>query len=173
MQAYLDKILNFPLISRVRRNHALEHATLQVLGKKNPKLNAAGYSDPQGFLIVGDVSTDLLRESVNEALRRLLAGEEHLAIHPACGTNFVSTGVVAGTLGWLAMLGADGKFGRKLERWPFVVMLVTIGAIVAQPLGPLLQAKFTTDADVGELEVTAITRFEREGTPVHRVKTAN
>jgi hypothetical protein len=170
---YINRALNFPLISRIRRNHALEHATLQILAKKHPKISVAGYSDTRGFLIVGSVSTDHLREAVSEALRRLQAGEDDLAIHPNCGTNFAATGVVTGTLAWLAMVGAHGNFRKRLERWPVVVMLVTIGMIVAQPLGPLLQAEFTTDADIGELQVTEITRFEREGTPLHRVKTIN
>ena len=168
---YFNRALNFSLISRIRRNHALEHATLQILAKKHPKTSVAGYSDTRGFLIVGGVSTDHLREAASEALRRLQAGEEDLAIHPNCGTNFAATGVVTGTLAWLAMVGAHGDFRKRLERWPVVVMLVTIGMIMAQPLGPLLQAQFTTDADIGELEITEITRFEREGTPLHRVKT--
>jgi hypothetical protein len=168
-----NRVLNFPMISRIRRNHALEHATLQVIAKKYPKISVAGYSDTRGFLIVGSVSTDQLREGVNEALRRLQAGEDDLAIHPNCGTNFAATGLVTGTLAWLAMVGAKGGFQKKLERWPAVVMLVTIGMILAQPLGPLLQSRFTTDADIGELQVTEITRFEREGAPLHRVKTVN
>jgi hypothetical protein len=170
---YINRALNFPLISRIRRNHALEHATLQILAKKYPRTSAAGYSDTRGFLIVGNVSTDQLREGVSEALRRLQAGEAELAIHPNCGTNFAASGVVAGTLAWIAMAGARGGFQKKLERWPVVVMLVTIGMVLAYPLGPLLQARFTTDADIGELQVTEITRFEREGTPLHRVKTVN
>ena len=170
---YLNKALNFPLISRIRRNHALEHATLQVLAKKVPNLMAAGYSDTRGFFIFGKVSTDQLHDAVNEALRRLQSGEENLAIHPTCGTNFATTGVVAGTLGWLAMLGSGENFRQKLDRLPVVIMLVTVGMILAQPLGPLVQARVTTDGDVGELEVTEITRFERQGAPVHRVKTIN
>jgi hypothetical protein len=170
---YLEKVLNFPLISRIRRNHALEHATLQVLSRKNPRLMAAGYSDTRGFLVFGKVSTDQLYEAVNEALRRLRAGEENLAIHPTCGTNFATTGVVAGTLAWLAMLGSGRNFQRNLDRLPVVIMLVIVGMIIAQPLGPLVQANVTTDGDIGELEVTEITRFERQGTPVHRVKTTH
>ncbi len=170
---YINRALNFPPVSRIRRNHALEHATLQVLAKKYPRTSAAGYSDTRGFLILGNVSTDHLREGVSEALRRLQAGEAELAIHPNCGTNFAATGVVVGSLAWLAMVGANGSFSKKMERWPVVVMLATIGMILAQPLGPLLQAQFTTDGDIGELQVTEITRFEREGTPLHRVKTIN
>jgi len=68
------------------------------------------------------------------------------------------------------MLG-PGNARSRFERWPVVVMLVTLGTMLAQPLGLFLQAKITTDGDIAELEVTEITRFEREGTPVHRVKT--
>jgi hypothetical protein len=168
---YLDRVLNFPIISRVRRNHALEHATLQILAKKNSHLSAAGYSDPNGFHILGNVSTDLLHEAVSEALHRLQAGEENLAIHPSCGTNFAATGIVAGTFAWLAMIGTGGGLRSKMERWPAVVILVTLGMIISQPLGPFLQAHFTTDGDVGELEVTEITRLERQGTPIHRIRT--
>lgn len=170
---YLDRVLNFPIISRVRRNHALEHATLQILATKNTRLSAAGYSDPNGFHILGNVSTDQLRNAVNEALRRLQAGEEHLAIHPNCGTNFAATGIIAGSLAWLAMVGSGASFRSKLDRWPAVVMLVTLGTIFSQPLGPFLQEHITTDGDVGELEVTEITRLERQGTPVHRIRTIN
>ena len=169
----LDRFLNFPMISRIRRNHALEHATLQVMAQKNPRLSAAGYSDTRGFLIVGNISTDQLHSAVNEALDRLLAGEVDLAIHPHCGTNFVASGMVAGVLAWLAMLGAGSGFSKKLERLPGVMLLVTMGVILSQPLGPRLQAEYTTDADIGELEVTEIARLERPGVPIHRIRTAH
>jgi hypothetical protein len=45
--------------------------------------------------------------------------------------------------------------------------------MVSQPLGPRLQALFTTDADIGELEVTEIARLERPGVPIHRIRTVN
>jgi hypothetical protein len=167
---WIEKALNFPPLSRIRRNHALEHATLQMLARKNTHLAAAGYSDTQGFLVIGSISTDQLRDAVNEALHRLRNGEESLAVHPNCGTNFATAGMVAGTLGWLAMLGT-GNSRSKLERWPVVVMLATLGTILAQPLGLWLQANVTTDGDIAELEVTEITRFEREGAPMHRVRT--
>ncbi len=168
-----NRILNLPIISRVRRNHALEHATLQVLAKKDQHVSAAGYSDPGGFYILGNVSTDTLHDAVSEALRRLQEGEEHLAIHPNCGTNFAASGLVAGSLAWLAMIGTRGNMRDKMERWPLVTILATLGVIFSQPLGPYLQKHFTTDGDVGELEVTEITRIERNGAPVHRVKTIN
>src|SRR5512147_3069088 len=100
---FLDKLLNWPPISRVRRNHALEHATLQIMARKRPTTIAAGYSDTSGFWVIGQVSTEDLEESIKEALARLHAGEHELAIHPNCGTNFVAAGAVAGSLAWLGM----------------------------------------------------------------------
>ena len=32
----LDPILNLPILSRIRRNHGLEHATLHVLSRRHP-----------------------------------------------------------------------------------------------------------------------------------------
>lgn len=170
---YLEKVKNFPPVARIRRNHALEHATMQVLAKKAHGLAVAGHSDTRGFSIIGEVSSDLLHEAVTEALRRLKAGEEGLAIHPSCGTNYAASGIVAGLLAWLAMVGARGSLGKKIERLPTVMMLCTIGIMFSQPLGPWIQAHLTTDANVGELEVKEITRLERQGAPVHRVRTVN
>jgi hypothetical protein len=164
-------------VSHVRRNHALEHATLQVLASANPFLKLAGYSNVGGFWIVGEISTDMLAVAVQEALARLRAGEIGLAIHPNCGTNFVATGFLAGIAGWLATLGAGSGFRRKIERLPVVIGVVTLAIILANPLGPLLQAKVTTQPDIGSLEVVRIERAlrtersVRQQVPIHRVVT--
>ena len=171
--SFLDQVLNWPPISRVRRNHALEHATLQIMARKRPTLMAAGYSDTNGFWVIGQVSTEELEEAVKEASARLRAGERQLAIHPNCGTNFVAAGVVAGSLAWLGMLGHPGGFRRNLERLPLLVTLVTVGIIVAQPLGPILQSRFTVNADIGELKVVEIARLQRPDVMTHRVRTVN
>jgi hypothetical protein len=167
----LDQILSWQPISRVRRNHALEHASLQILAKKNPHQSAAGYSDTRGFWVLGDVSTDALQEAVDEALARLQAGEWQLAIHPNCGTNFVAAGMVSGSLAWLATLSDRDGWRGKVERLPLMVTLITLGTILAQPLGLKLQQVLTTDAQVGELQVTEIVRLQRKDAPMHRVKT--
>jgi len=164
-------------VSHVRRNHALEHATLQVLARTNPFLRLAGYSNVGGFWIVGEISTDMLAVAVQEALARLRAGEVGLAIHPNCGTNFVASGFLAGLAAWLSMLGAGSGFKRKAERLPIVIGLVTLTIILANPIGPLLQAKITTQPNIGALEVVRIERSLREErslrqqAPIHRVVT--
>src|SRR5512136_2980603 len=113
-------ILDNPVISSIRRNHGLEHATINILSLKFPRRPLAGYSFPGGFVLFGDVATVDVREAVTEALSRLSNGERHLAIHPNCGTNFLASGFVSGGLAWLGMAGA--KNGReKVERLPLVI----------------------------------------------------
>ncbi len=169
----LKSLLDLNPLSHVRRNHALEHATLSILAKKNPKLSLVGNSDVRGFWVFGEVSTEELQQAVDEAAARLKHGEHNLAIHPYCGTNFVTAGVVAGGAAWLGMLGSSEGLRRKLDRLPVVVSLVTLGLVLAQPLGPLMQARVTTDAEIGDLKVYEITEYMRHDVPVHRVKTRN
>lgn len=166
--------LDWGPVSLVRRNHGLEHATINLLSEKYPTRSFAGHSDSKGFWILGNISTDELAETVQQALARMSAGEHNLAIHAHCGTNAVTTGVVAGTLAWLATLRNANTFKKKLDRWSWVVMLVTGGVILSQPLGPLVQKKITTSGVPAGLKVVQIVRYERENPdrPVaHRIQT--
>jgi len=158
-------------VSRVRRNHALEHATLQILSAKYPHLRMAGYSDPGGFWVIGNITTEELQLAAEEAQTRLKNGESWLAIHPNCGTNFAASGVVAGAAAWLAMLGVGHGFRRKWDRLPLVISAVTVALIFAQPIGPYLQQHYTTEADLGELKVTGIMRYADRTPITHRVMT--
>ena len=168
-----NKLLDWGPVSLVRRNHGLEHATLNLLAKELPTRVFAGNSDHKGFWIIGDVSTDKLLETVQEALRRMNAGEKLLAVHANCGTNYVTAGVIAGTIAWLATLVGGNTFKKKLDRWPLLVTIVTGSLIAAQPLGPKVQAKISTSGEPGNLKVRQIVRYERQGPVLHRVLTAD
>lgn len=163
-------ILNWTPVARMRRNHALEHATLQVLAERHPHLMAAGYSDTRGFWIVGNLSTEEVYEAVAQALARLNAGEYRLAIHPNCGTNFAAAGFFAGTVGWLASLNMGRDWRSRLERWSVIVPLVTLALILAAPLGPLLQQRITTAPPHG-LRVVEIIRQVQGDLIAHRILT--
>src|SRR5438128_388351 len=97
MKLSVDDIL---LGSRVRQNHALEHATVTILSRMVPDLSISARSFTNGFIVFGDVDLNLLRQATDEGLRRLQAGEAELAIHPNCGTNIV-VGISLVTLGTL------------------------------------------------------------------------
>ena len=81
------------LLSRVRRHHALEHATIRILNRRFPHVRLAGWSAPGGFYIRGAVTTAQLQTAIAEAVARFAGGERHLAVHPRCGTNLVTAGL--------------------------------------------------------------------------------
>src|SRR5512138_3678501 len=121
-----------PGLSRLQRNHGLEHATLHVLSGTHPHLALAGHSDTGGFWILGNIDTDELRSAVDTALERMRSGESGLAVHPNCGTNFVATGALAGLAAWGGMLGVGRHTRDKVERLPIVIALATIALIAGQ-----------------------------------------
>ena len=98
-EQYIQPNLSPDAFSRIRRNHGLEHATLHVLAQRHPKISMAGHSNATGFWLLGDVDTEDLSDAIEEALRRMRSGERNLAVHPNCGTNFVSAGTIAGLAG--------------------------------------------------------------------------
>ena len=51
----LNSVLELPSVSRVRRNHGLEHATLHLLSQKYPRTLMAGHSTANGFRLMADL----------------------------------------------------------------------------------------------------------------------
>jgi len=166
-----NSFLNLPPISRTRRNHGLEHATLQVLNQKFPQVSLGGMSSPQGFTIVGEVTSEDVAEAAIEALKRLRAGESDLAQHPNCGTNFAIPGAFAGLAAWLGTLGSGKSFKQKLERLPLVMVLATTALVLTYPLGPMFQKRFTTSGDPQGLELERVETIIRAGVKLHHVTT--
>jgi hypothetical protein len=164
-------LMNFPAVSRIRRNHGLEHATLHILSKKHPGVNLAGHSDARGFWLLGEVPIDEVQDAIEEALRRMRNGEHDLAVHQNCGTNFVAAGSLAGLAAGVAMLGGGRSTRDKVERLPMAMAFATIALILGQPLGSLLQEHVTTSGQPGDLEVTEIVASRRGGVRAYRVTT--
>lgn len=164
-------ILESPLISRIRRNHGLEHATLHVLSKYLPQAMLGGHSDFGGFWILGDVPTETLHAAVQESISRLRAGEKNLAVHPNCGTNYATMGALAGLAGAAAMFGSGRHLRDKLNRIPLAATLATMALIIARPLALILQQRVTTSGNPGSLEVTLITHRKHGRVTVHRIQT--
>lgn len=98
----------------LRQVHALEHATVWVLGElgvgkmgystaSQPLDNDSlgGLSTDQGFYLYGQLNLADIRKAVPLALQRLTSGEWDLAVHPRCGTNlsvgmFLTAGLALG-----------------------------------------------------------------------------
>ncbi len=164
-----QRAMNAPTISRLRRNHGLEHATMNILSQRFPGVRMAGHSDLRGFWVVGDVSIEEVRDAIEEALRRMRAGEYNLAVHQYCGTNFVVAGVLAGLAAGISMFGVGRRFRDKIERLPLAMTLATLAMILGMPLGLKLQEYVTTSAHPGGLRVVEITT-KRRGLNGSRIK---
>lgn len=159
-----DILQRFSFIQNIRRNHALEHATITILRRKGELGALGGISGPRGFWLLGDIDPTTLQEAVDEAMLRLKAGEKHLAIQQQCGANYAVPGMLAGFAAWLIML-MPGKKNLKTQfnRLPMVMLAVTMVTIVAAPLGPVAQQLFLTDADLGDMRVVGIMLYDRNG----------
>ena len=162
-------ILDLPLIASTRRNHGLEHATVHILSERHPGIGIAGRSTPSGFYIYGNLAVEQIESAAAEALARLRAGESRLTIHPGCGTNLVASGMMAG----MAAFAATG-LGKRRSRWealPTAITAATLALLVSQPVGPLIQERITTSADMSTMQILGVWRTNSGGLPVHRVDT--
>lgn len=163
-------LLDLPFVGRVRRNHGLEHATIHVLIQRYPDLSLVGRSDWGGYYIYGRVETQQVESAAHEALARLRAGESGLALHPRCGTMLATTGVLSGMAAFFAL--GIGR-SRSRFRWaslPETLLAATVAAIIAQPLGFLLQEYVTTSSDMGDLHIQRVYQQRGGSVPVHRVE---
>jgi hypothetical protein len=150
----------------VRRNHALEHATITIVSERNPEIQLRGRANRRGFYIYGEVDTDLLRSAIDEAMRRLREGESELAIHPRCGTNLAVAGILSGLSAALA-----AQLRPRQNRFSYAILASLAALWVSPGIGTATQRYVTTLADLGDLSVEGIerTRFLRE--TCHRVRT--
>ncbi|MDY6875125.1 MAG: DUF6391 domain-containing protein [Chloroflexota bacterium] len=164
-------LLDHPAISRVRRNHALEHATIHVLSESHRGPRLVGRASLWGFYIYGDVPTEGVLAAAQEGLQRLKAGRWQMAIHPQCGSNLVVGGTLAGLGASIALIGRPKGCLNRIARLPMAFAAATLGLILAQPLGAVFQARVTTQADVGSLRIVGVTREERAGVLVHHIRT--
>ena len=166
-----QSLIAIPFISRIRRNHGLEHATLHILAERFPHLKMAGHSDTGGFWLLGDLPLEEIQSAVMEAEARLRAGEHDLAVHQNCGTNLATAGTLAGLAGGMAMFGAGSRMRDKLERLPLAVTMATLALIFSRPVAMLLQANVTTSGELENLHVSGISVSHRGKIKAFRVIT--
>jgi hypothetical protein len=160
------------LLSRIRRNHALEHATIHVLTTRNPTTHIVGRSDHRGFFLYTDLTKTVIEEAVQRALDRLRAGEHRLAIHPNCGTNLLTAGVLSGLAAYFSIQGSDEKGQEdKLERIPLAIMSAILGLLLAKPVGSWVQQYLTTEADPNDLEIKSIEKIRSGKVNLYRILT--
>lgn len=153
-------------LQRVRQNHALEHATINLLSRRYPGAQVVGFSSPAGFTLYSSLTTEDIILAARQALSALQAGESELAVHENCGTNLVITaalttlatvvGFGAGHLGLGRRRSSRSGFLEFLERLPQAVLLNAIALVVANPIARWVQSRVTTDPDASQLEISSI-----------------
>lgn len=164
----------------LRQVHALEHATVWVLGESganNARTSATarqldndtlgGLSTEQGFYVYGQVNLADLKRAVPIALQRLTCGEWDLAVHPRCGTN-ISVGMAL-TFG--LAVGAHLLLPRgPIEQLLGLSLATATATQLAPDVGSLVQRHLTTaipfNLDIEEISVTS----DIWGRPAHFVQ---
>jgi hypothetical protein len=155
------------LVGTVKRNHALEHATISVLLRRiGHDIRMVGRATRDGYYLYADVPTDLLEDCTHEALRRLKSGEGYLAVSSLCGTNLAVAGALAGVASALTI--GDGKRSEKL---PNVILASMLAVLAAQPVGRLVQRYITTSPDLSDTEIVGIKAGGRGNAKFHKVLT--
>jgi hypothetical protein len=165
----------------LRQVHALEHATVWVLGERNRVNNAiysttapqldnntlGGLSTDEGFYLYGQVNLADLRRAVPTALHRLTTGEWDLAVHPRCGTNL--------SVGMFLTAGLALGAHLLLPRGPIEQIIgLSLAAATATQLAPdvgSLAQRYLTTAIPFNLAITDITATSDVwGRPSHFVQ---
>ena len=155
---------------RVRQSHALEHATMHLLGRLPEPPHLVGRSDWHGFVLYGEVATDAVRAAAQEALARLQAGQAELAVHPRCGTNLMVAVLLTGGLATVARGALEPALPEKRARRWSALLTAAVGALLAaRPLGAWVQRHWMTTSHLEDVRIREVRREVRGGLVVHRV----
>ena len=158
----------------LRQVHALEHATVWVLGQsgttpttRSDNESLGGMSTDQGFYLYGGVNITQLRQAVRSALERIASGEWDLAVHPRCGTNL--------SVGMLLTAGLAVGINLALPRGPILQLLgLGVAAAAAAQLAPdvgALAQRYVTTAIPFNLNIVDISvRQDFWGREAHFVR---
>ena len=103
------------------------------------------------------MDAETLESCARESLRRLKASEASLAVSPMCGTNLAVTGALCAALTMSSLARSDGK--NLQQRFGDAVSASTVGALLAQPVGRMVQQHVTTLADHADVEVVGVRQF--------------
>jgi hypothetical protein len=137
-----------------------------LIDRRAPGAQLVARSDLQGFMVYGNVETAILQATAEEALARLQAGEAALAVHPNCGTNLATAGILSGLA---ALVAGSGRHRSLWDRVPSAILGATLALIVAGPVGRWVQANVTTTGQVAGLRIMSVVRVAEGPVVRHRV----
>ena len=135
---------------KLRSNHALEHATINVLESKYGYFKLAGFAREDGFVVQGNIDPAHLQEASIIGLRQLQGGNHNLAIHKNCGTSMLSANFMA-AVAFLALLIITGTFNLLN-----ILLAIIIAHFVGPRTGRFLKKYITTSTKVYYVVITGI-----------------
>lgn len=136
----------------VKRNHALEHATVNVLEERYGSSRVAGYALRDGYKLVAPqpIPPEIVLQAAQEGLERLQRGERNLAIHTRCGTSLLVSNFLFSLL-FIMLLIAAHRFSLIT-----ILMAILLAFLLGRPLGLMVQKYLTTSTDVKNLYISDI-----------------
>ncbi|QSZ28337.1 hypothetical protein ACETAC_03940 [Aceticella autotrophica] len=147
------QIIKIATDKRVRKNHSLEHATINVLEERfGRNLRIGGLSYSNGFTLSGPdlPNPQVIVDAAHEGLNRMKQGEKNLAIHKRCGTSIAAANFLF-SLAFILILLFYQHFNILN-----IIAVFLLAAVIAKPFGLILQKFFTTHPDVKEMEILDI-----------------
>lgn len=124
----------------IRRNHALEHATVAVIARRRGgKFPVFALSDPAGFTLIASSDLPDAATAPAEALARLQSGESGLAVTDDCGTSLLATALLSTTV----VVALTRR--RALANLPLAVTAAILIGRFSPRIGRWLQSTVTLD----------------------------
>ncbi|MGM0436829.1 MAG: DUF6391 domain-containing protein [Bacillota bacterium] len=132
---------------KLRKNHGLEHATINILEKEYGYNDLAGYAEEDGFYIMGVNNNIYVEEAARKGLNLMKNGKNELAIHKRCGTSMTVANFLSAII-FLFLLFTSGYFSILN-----MIIAIVVANLIGPYLGQIVQRKFTTTSEVKEMEI--------------------
>lgn len=135
----------------IRRNHAIEHATINVLEQSaGYQLKLSGLSTEDGFYISGIENSDIVEEAAFHGLNLLKQGHCHLAIHRRCGTDMAIANFLSALIFLFLLLST-----KTISIFNIIIALL-LSNLISPYLGEYVQKYFTTSCEVKNTEIVGL-----------------
>lgn len=154
------ELIKIAMNPNLRKNHALEHATINVIEERYGPQRLSGQATEGGFYIYGAVDPTILEAAARIGHGRLLAGEKNLVVHRRCGTTIAAANFVS-SAAFLALLLATRHF-----TFFNVVIALFMANLIGPLLGTVLQKYVTTCWDVRDREIVGIEQSWEQPAPL-------
>ncbi len=144
------QLIKIAFNKELRGNHALEHATINVLEEKFGYQGLAGMANENGFIIQGMVDPLHLEMAAAAGLRRLQQREDSLVIHDRCGTSILAANFVTSVI-FLLLLLQTGMFNLIN-----VLLAIFLAQIIGPIVGKIIQRYLTTSTQVDDFQIVGV-----------------